>query len=373
MENIRHDSTAAARVVQADALSERGFSGKRDSWPAWSARATALWSAAYGLLGIWWMSHPADFPFGAGPASGPASSFWAGIRATSGAPIVAVLGFAGAAVALLMMTPRSRGAARSVLLGFAVVVSATLLVLVPDARALAVTAYAPIFLAGAPFDWPPISFWEAIPSDVPNQFVCIVGGFLWSATAVGFARVTRGACIACGRAAVDPSWTSPAAAARWGRWGVGIAVIAPLAYATTRLAWVLGIPLGISEALLHEVHSTDMWGAAAGLASVAISGAILTVGLVRPWGETFPRWLPALRGKRVPPALAIVPATFVSVLVFAAGLGLVRDVLRDGLPGEDWLASAPGLLWPFWGLGLGAATLAYHYRRRGRCTRCGRG
>jgi hypothetical protein len=152
---------------------------------------------------------------------------------------------------------------------------------------------------------------------------------------------------------------------------VVFAVIAPLAYATTRLAWVVGIPLGISESLLRQVR-TEMIGAAGGLASVAIGGAILTVGLVRPWGEVFPRWMPVVGGRRVPPALAIAPGAFVAVLVFAAGLGITRDLLRDGLPEIDWLAHAPGLLWPFWGLGLGAATLAYHYRRRERCRLCGR-
>jgi hypothetical protein len=83
--------------------------------------------------------------------------------------------------------------------------------------------------------------------------------------------------------------------------------------------------------------------------------------------------MPILRGRRVPPAAAIAPASFVSVLVLAAGLGIARDVLQNGLATADFAAHAPGLLWPFWGLGLGAATLAYHYRRRGRCARCGRG
>jgi hypothetical protein len=32
---------------------------------------------------------------------------------------------------------------------------------------------------------------------------------------------------------------------------------------------------------------------------------------------------------------------------------------------EDWAALAPELLWPIWGVALGAATLAYYFRRRG--------
>ena len=257
------------------------------------------------------------------------------------------------------------------MLAFAATMTAVLLVVVPDARVLAVAAYAPIFLVGAPFGWPPVSYWDAIPWPIWYQFGCIAGGFMWGATAVACSRLMRGACVACGRGTAAGRWTSRDAAARWGRWGVVFAVIAPLAYATTRLAWVFGIPLGISASLLRQVR-TEMIGAAAGLASVAIGGAILTTGLVFRWGETFPRWIPILRGRRVPPGLAIVPATFVAVLVFAAGLGIARDVLRGGLLEVDFAAHAPGLLWPFWGLGLGAAALAYHYRRRGRCTHCGR-
>lgn len=40
---------------------------------------------------------------------------------------------------------------------------------------------------------------------------------------------------------------------------------------------------------------------------------------------------------------------------------------------ENWATLAPELLWPLWGVALGTATLAYYYRRRGRCPHCGRG
>ena len=379
MSTGEHDLTDAVReysvLVARSAHRGTRHGGRalawRVSWPRWSALGAAIWSLAYGCLGVWWISNPAGFPFGVGPSSGPASSWWVGVRAETGAPVVAILGFTAAAVAIVMSRMRPYGRARGPLLALAAAMSATLLVLVPDARVLAAAAYAPLFVIGAPFGWPPMSYWDAIPWPIWYQFGCIAGGFMWGATTLAFFRLTRGACVACGRRTISSRWTIPAAAARWGRWGVAFAVVATLAYATTRLAWVVGIPLGISESLLRQVRG-EMMGAAAGLASVAICGAILTIGLVRPWGEVFPRWIPHLRGRRVPPALAIVPASFVAVLVFAAGLGIVRDVVREGLRVVDWLAHAPGLLWPFWGLGLGAATLAYHYRRRGRCWRCGR-
>jgi len=373
MNTTQHPYLSAARPASGRSAHVAPTRGARDWWPRWSALGAALWSAVYGSLGVWWISHPAGFPFGVGPSSGPASSLWTGLRPQTGAPVVAVLGLIGTWFAILMSRMEPRAPTRSPLLAFAVAMATTLLALVPDARVLAVAAYGPIYLLGSPFGWPPTSYWHSIPWPIWYQFGCIAGGFLWGATALAYFRLTRGACVACGRRAVSSPWTTPASAARWGRWGVGISIVAPLAYATTRLAWVLGIPFGISESLLRLVRSTGMLGAAAGLASVAIGGAILTLGLVRPWGEVFPRWIPIVRGRRVPPALAIAPASLVAVLVFAAGLGITRDVLRDGFSSADWIASAPGLLWPFWGIGLGAATLAYHYRRRGPCGRCGRG
>jgi hypothetical protein len=83
-------------------------------------------------------------------------------------------------------------------------------------------------------------------------------------------------------------------------------------------------------------------------------------------------------GKRVPPALAIVPATLVAILVTTAGLMFVRLTLLGQIGAlftfvgdDDWAALAPELLWPLWGVALALATLAYFYRRRGSCPRSG--
>jgi hypothetical protein len=84
-------------------------------------------------------------------------------------------------------------------------------------------------------------------------------------------------------------------------------------------------------------------------------------------------------GKRVRPRTAIVPASLAAVLVFTAGLHGIRTQplgyysADSGLGEENWGTTAPGLLWPLWGVALGAAVLAYHLRRRGPCSRCGRG
>jgi hypothetical protein len=272
---------------------------------------------------------------------------------------VAALGVGGALIALIMARVEAKGLARWLLLAFAWITAAGLLVAIPDARVLIALAYAPLVLAGAPFGWPPADFRDAIPWPVINQLILIIGGVLWAATALAFAERTRDGDL------TRAGWTSPRAAARWGRWAVAVAVVVPLLYAITRYAWGLGIPLGISERFLHELRTSGLWLAGAGLATVAVCGALLTLGLVQRWGEVFPRWLPGLGGKRVPPALAIVPASLMALVVTSAGLSFIRLFLAGRAPAEGWATIAPELIWPVWGVALGAATLAYYYRRRG--------
>jgi hypothetical protein len=350
-------------------------------WPRWVGYLATAWSLAYGSLGLWWALGGAGFPFGRENDPGAAISVFAGVRAEVGGPVIAILGFAGALAAMVMAWGRGRGALRAALLAFAWVCAVVLALVVPDYRVLMAVAYAPIFLVGAPFGYPPVSFLEAVPWPVIDQFVCMGGGFLWAATAVAYGRRTRGACEDCGRTDGGAGWAAPAAAARWGRWAVSVAVLVPVLYAVTRWAWALGIPLGISEEFLREGQEIGLWWAGAGLATIAVGGAVLTVGLVQAWGEVFPRWMPFVGGKRVPIPVAVVPALVVSVLVTAAGLMFVRltltgrlDVVlgEDVLGGQNWATLAPELLWPLWGVALAAAALAYYYRRRGRCRRCGR-
>ena len=350
-------------------------------WPGWIGYVAAAWSLAYGLLGLYWALGGAGFPFGENDP-GAALSVFGGAQAEIGAPVIAALGLIGAVAAVATVRTQRRGVFRAMLLGFAWVAAAALALLIPDYRVLVAVAYTPIVLIGAPFGWPPgVSILDVFSWPVVNQFVCIGGGFLWATTAVAYGRRSRGACESCGRDDAVADWTAPDSAARWGKLATYVAVIIPVAYAVTRWAWALGFPLGISEEFLREGQEVGLWWAGAALATLAVGGAILTLGLVQRWGEVFPRWIPFLSSKRVPIPFAVVPASLVAVLVTTAGLMFVRltltgklgAILGEGvLSEENWAALAPELLWPLWGAALGAATLAYYYRRRGKCEHCGR-
>src|SRR5918994_5384221 len=287
---------------------------------------------------------------------GAALSILGGVCASFGAPVIAALGLASAVAAVAMaLTRQGGGGLCAALLGFAWGAAATLALLIPDYRVLVAVAYTPIILIGAPFGWPPgVSMLDVFPWPVVNQFICIGGGLLWAATAAAYGRRSRDACERCGRDDDGAGWTRPDVAARCGRWATYVAVIIPVLYAVTRWAWALGLPLGISEEFLHEGQEVGLWWAGAALATLAVGGAILTLGLLQRWGEVFPRWIPLLGGKRVPIPLAVVPASLVAVLVTTAGLMFVRlrltgrlgVILGEGvLSAENWAALAPELLW----------------------------
>ena len=68
----------------------------------------------------------------------------------------------------------------------------------------------------------------------------------------------------------------------------------------------------------------------------------------------------------MPRSAVLGPATLASILVTTAGLTFVRQVLAGALvvSVEEWAVIGPTLLWPVWGVSLGAATLAYYHRTR---------
>jgi hypothetical protein len=150
--------------------------------------------------------------------------------------------------------------------------------------------------------------------------------------------------------------------ARTRRW-TRVAVEAPLVYALTRVLMFFCVP-GFAMA---EFNAPILW-AGLGLAVSAAAGAWLTCGLVRPWGEVFPRWMIGLRGRRVPIGLAVVPGLLVSVMVATAAKDLFQGLIEDGA-GVDalvhWpLVTLPMLLWPLWAFALAMATVNYGLRRR---------
>ncbi|MCX5065007.1 NYN domain-containing protein [Micromonospora lupini] len=341
-------------------------------WPTWTGYAAAGLALIYGGLGVYWTAGGDGFPFAPVDPARASGSILEGSRAEVVAPIIAVLGLLGAVVAWVM-TRRTRPGRLStalVVVGGAVAVGLTLII--PDYTLIMLVAFAPLLLVfavtGVPGDQGGVGdilYWHRT-----NLIILFLVGLLWAAATVAYRRRVRGACAYCGRRhGADPG-PARQTLLRRGRWAVAIACLAPLPYEVTRIAWYLGWPLGISRDFLRMMQDTPgMLEVGLGCAIASTLGGVLTHGLVARWGEVYPRWIWFSAGKRVPPALAVVPASIVAVTIIPAGLMFLWTSEARG----TWALYVPSLFWPVWGVALGAATIAYHLRRRGACRHCGLG
>jgi hypothetical protein len=294
-----------------------------------------------------------------------------GVPADVGAPLFAGILLPTAVAMLAMAGPhgiRLRGTPRLLLLTFGWTVVAFFAVAVPTVGMLALTGYAPMLILGAPFGWPPdVPYAEIFDWSLANQVLALGGAFLVAGAVRAWQRRTRDACASCGR-----DERARRNLGRLGRVAVGFAVAIPLMYAVTRYAWLVGIPLGIDDAMLRDLHDSGGVWAGAGLATAAVGGALLTLGLVQRWGEVFPRWMIGLAGKRVPVLLAVIPASYVAAILMPAGIGILSDPTMYADNGAAGWMILPHALWPLWSVALGVATYAYYLRRRGACRDCGR-
>ncbi|QBI19682.1 hypothetical protein ER308_09060 [Egibacter rhizosphaerae] len=324
--------------------------------------AVGVWSVLNLVAGTAWAMGATGYPFVADPAS-PFDPLLAGLSAPLGAAAVATVGAVSLLAALAGGLVRRPGPVATAVVALLALASAATLLIVPGIRVLAAVAYTPLLLLGAPFDWPQGASLAIVwPWPVTYEALALTGGLL---SAFAAAAVRRRATD--GSPHPVPQATA-ATARRWGRRAVAVAVAVPLAYAATRYAWALGLPLGISDEVHREGQATGLWLQGAALASLAVAGAGLTLGLHQSWGETVPRWIPGLGGKTVPPTAATVPAFVVAALVTMAGLSFVRlhlaGAFDDFFAGTSWAVLGPELLWPVWGASLATAALAYHTRRQ---------
>jgi hypothetical protein len=357
--------------------------GIRD-WQRWAPYAAVAWSLVYAALGVYWAIGGRGFPYtsetvsdGLGPMLGRLGPGVAWI-------VVATAGIPAAALGAAMLRGLRGRALRPLFTAAGALLAVVLLLLMTGLSLLVLFGYIPYAVLGR-FTaekgreyldgW---AQWSTI-----HQLLCLIGGFLWLAATVCYARRSGGACPYCGRRGGPDGWQRPNQAARWGRIAVYVSMVAPVLYAFTRYAWALGFPLGMSEEYLRRGQQSGMWISGLFLATFGLAGALLTLGLAQRWGEVFPRWMIGLAGRRVPIALAVVPASFVSVLLIVGGV-VIWSLLPQmaaraasskdiGITGGIVVGVGPTLLFPVWGAALAVATLGYYYRRRRPCRVCGRG
>ncbi|MFG3409425.1 hypothetical protein [Streptomyces sp. NPDC048142] len=173
------------------------------------------------------------------------------------------------------------------------------------------------------------------------------------------------------RAAHEPA----EGARRWARW---VAYAVPLVVLPSGI-WRLGV-LFDEDKRGGSIEDWAMNGYVVLLTLVSEILAFAAIGLIARWGEVFPRWVPVLRGRRVPTAAAVLPATIgatILTLVFTV-IAIVTTVTQSKTNGDPLPADFPSKAggWEtvyfyacyvplvLWGPMLGVLTYAYWRRRR---------
>ncbi len=332
-------------------------------WQRWAPYAAAAWSLIYAVLGVTWAVGGGGFPYSPQNAPDMMGPLLGQLGAGAAWTAVILAGIPAAAMGAAMLRGVGKGALRPALITAGALLAGTLLLMMTSLDLLVRVGYIPYavrsLLTGTEFARSYLSSltqWTTI-----HQVLCLLGGFLWLGATVSYSRVSGGACAYCGRKEAPEGWRSPERARRWGRTAVYVAMTVPVFYAVTRYAWALGIPLGMTEEYLRQGQVTGMWISGLFLATFGLVGAALMLGLVQRWGEVFPRWMIGLAGRRVPLALAVVPAALVSVLLIVGGVaiwsGLPQMVATLQAAGMDGMGIAgavifqlgPTLLFPAWG------------------------
>ncbi|MEV0534131.1 hypothetical protein [Kitasatospora sp. NPDC050463] len=158
------------------------------------------------------------------------------------------------------------------------------------------------------------------------------------------------------------------------------------AYATTLTAlpsgiWriaamIFGVPLLEHDAAVPASPAFSLgWWYIIALSVVSEALAFLAVGLVAQWGQVWPRWIPGLAGRRVPPLAAVVPAGLGATVLMVFPYAMVMFAFGRKLDGEPAEIITHGwqtvLFWvcylplAAWGPLLAVLTVHYHRRRRG--------
>ncbi|UNO41050.1 hypothetical protein [Streptomyces sp. MST-110588] len=161
-------------------------------------------------------------------------------------------------------------------------------------------------------------------------------------------------------------------------WAERVARLMPL-LALPVCLWRLPIGFDFQMGMDMPPMGWARWASVAYVVTLSVLSeafALLCRGLVRPWGEVVPAWVPRLGGRRIPPFMVMVPATFAGLFFTALLVDWVLCTFHiagfSDVPytnaGWRLLATTVSGLFVLWGPLVLALTYAYYRRRRGGTT-----
>jgi hypothetical protein len=213
------------------------------------------------------------------------------------------------------------------------------------------------------------------PSHLAGLATNLGAGFVGNATHLVLAALVTSVAVCWALIMRDALRSTPSTSSVAGwvlRHRRGLTVLAaagPLPYAAIRASWLTSWPLlkPSDAALDPEIR---LWGLLLG--GGALLGAVLTVGLIRPWGVVFPRWMPRWAGRPVPVRAATVPGGLVAAVLCLTALPMVRGTLWPEAGSTVFVdlglleRLGATLIFPFWiwGPALALAVWGYALSRR---------
>lgn len=369
----------------------------------------AVLSLVYAIAGVAWLLGAGGYAFGPVPPDDERLSLLAHLPDQVGAGLIAVLGVLGIPAAIAHARTEWSAAAYRPLLVFTALQVVVFGLLAPSVTVVVLTGYL-LVLLGLPAGivWLIVGAWKqpatrvlligvaaalvvvelttglfnwaafrelaeglaGVPAKVGTTPLFVSGAFLlgsgWAVLGVRGLRSARGRCLRCGRPGA--SWTQPEATRRWGFWATIVAALCPMPYALLRMTWLLPNPIGFDADELNAEPGIKMFGLGLGLISLA--SGIVTLGLIRPWGEVWPRWIPIVAGRPVPLKAAVVPGAVAATLLLVASASLIGLLWTPENSTVENILYLLVLPFPLWGASLAVATAAYYYRRRTTCSTC---
>ncbi|MFJ6621175.1 hypothetical protein ACIQOW_26835 [Kitasatospora sp. NPDC091335] len=227
---------------------------------------------------------------------------------------------------------------------------------------------------------------DSVP-DTVERALAAVGAVLLARAALGPRRGARdgaGGPAGVGRGVPAPA-PKPAPAPAFVRLAAWAGTAAFVPYVLMKLLWALGGSFaGVSGERMYAGYvrngSSGLWLALErrgldGTMLLALLGVFLLWGLVRPWGQVFPRWTGPLRGRRVPRWLPLTPALLGAATLAPYGVvgigylalcttGVTRIRLGDFADEQSALETAWVGIGGFAGYGVALAVAARSYWRR---------
>jgi hypothetical protein len=335
--SVAAGSLASVGVTEGARLREVAAPG----WRRWASQAAIAWAVGYGSLRVYWA-------LGTAPSPPPMHT---DLVAFTGWWAVALCAAAAAVVAGLRQARWRRLLAVTAWAVTAALAAASALLLLDVVGTL---------LPGMGLTVHPVA--------VLSRAACLAGAVLVGATALCYQRHWHGTCLACGRTGEAARPTRPP------RWAFLAAWAAVAGWAARLLAQVA---VGFGSGLLRTGGSVLLFEA-----GFLLAGTVLPLALVYRWGRVFPGWVPLLAGRGVPRWLVLGPALglgagmtayFGATIVRLTAETVAGTWARHGFGSYSlWFywATVPAYL--AWGLGLGAAALAYRRATRPPCWTCGR-